>query len=44
MRMKTAHELVKDVLGTSGGDNSRLVKMIHARFDRCHPSQSLYHA
>ena len=37
VRMGKAHAIVRDVMGTSGGDNSRLSKMIHARFDRSCP-------
>lgn len=41
-RMEQAQQLVKDVMGTSGGDNARLAKMIHQRFDAYAPAYSQY--
>jgi hypothetical protein len=41
---KQASELVQNVMGTSGGDNSQLAKKIHARYDAyalCHHHVSL---
>lgn len=34
-RVAAANQIVKDVMGTGGGENARLASMIHARFDMC---------